>query len=556
MRYYKGNYNQLLEKSIRENWDLPALTNYVTGETYCYKDLASAIAEIHILFEEVGIRPNDKIAVVGKNTPEWAVVFLATISYGAIIVPILQNFPVDDIHHIVNHSESKLLFISDNLKDQVQEENVKRVKCIYCYNEKYCLYTSYKSSVPQKIQELRDMLKMRYPNGLQKEDVKYAERKNDDVFAINYTSGTTGFSKGVVQTVDNIVGNTGFVEEMGLSKKGNKILTFLPLAHAYGCTLDFLSQIVNGGHITFLIKLPAPNVLIKAFDSVRPSVIFTVPLVVEKIYRSVAEPILTKHAAEMTEEQMEQSIYPNVRNKLVQLFGGEFSQVIIGGAPLNADIEQGLKKLKFPFAVGYGMTECAPLISFIGMEKFITKSVGVVIPNMEVKIASPDPENIAGEILVKGQNVMKGYYKDEENTAKVIEPDGWMHTGDIGTLDKGNNLFIKGRCKTMILGPSGQNIYPEALEAKLNNMPFVSECLVIKAGEKLVALVYPDFNAMDEIGIDHKELENIMEDNRKKYNKMVANYEQIAEIRLYPNEFEKTPKKNIKRYLYESQKGK
>ena len=556
MRYYKGNYNQMLEKSIRDNWDMPALTNYVTGETYCYKDLASAIEEIHILFEEVGIRPNDKIAVVGKNTPEWAVVFLATLSYGAIIVPILQNFPVDDIHHIVNHSESKLLFISDNLKDQVQEENIKRVKCIYCYNEKYCLYTSYKKSVPQKIQELREMLKVKYPNGVQKEDIKYAERKNEDIFAINYTSGTTGFSKGVVQTVDNIVGNIGFVKEMGLAKPGNKILTFLPLAHAYGCTLDFLSQIVNGGHITFLIKLPAPNVLIKAFDAIRPSVIFTVPLVVEKIYRSVAEPILTKHAAEMSEEQMEQNIYPNVRNKLIQLFGGEFSQVIIGGAPLNADIEQGLKKLKFPFAVGYGMTECAPLISFIGMEKFIAKSVGVVVPNMEVKIASSDPEKIAGEILVKGQNVMMGYYKDEENTAKVIEADGWMHTGDIGTLDKGNNLFIKGRCKTMILGPSGQNIYPEALEAKLNNMPFVSECLVIKGEEKLVALVYPDFNAMDEIGIDHKELENIMEDNRKKYNKMVANYEQISEIRLYPNEFEKTPKKNIKRYLYESQQGK
>ena len=546
----------MLEKSIRDNWDMPALTNYVTGETYCYKDLASAIEEIHILFEEVGIRPNDKIAVVGKNTPEWAVVFLATLSYGAIIVPILQNFPVDDIHHIVNHSEAKLLFISDNLKDQVLEENIKRVKCIYCYNEKYCLYTSYKKSVPQKIQELREMLKAKYPNGVQKEDIKYAERKNEDIFAINYTSGTTGFSKGVVQTVDNIVGNIGFVKEMGLAKPGNKILTFLPLAHAYGCTLDFLSQIVNGGHITFLIKLPAPNVLIKAFDAIRPSVIFTVPLVVEKIYRSVAEPILTKHAAEMSEEQMEQNIYPNVRNKLIQLFGGEFSQVIIGGAPLNADIEQGLKKLKFPFAVGYGMTECAPLISFIGMEKFIAKSVGVVVPNMEVKIASSDPEKIAGEILVKGQNVMMGYYKDEENTAKVIEADGWMHTGDIGTLDKGNNLFIKGRCKTMILGPSGQNIYPEALEAKLNNMPFVSECLVIKGEEKLVALVYPDFNAMDEIGIDHKELEHIMEDNRKKYNKMVANYEQISEIRLYPNEFEKTPKKNIKRYLYESQQGK
>lgn len=554
MQYYEGSFNQLLEKSIRENWELPALTNYVTGETYLYKDVASAIEEVHILFKELGVLPNDKIALVGKNTPEWAIVFAAAVTYGAIIVPILHNFPLDDIHHIVNHSESKLLFVSDNLKDQIQEDHIKRVKCIYCYTEKYCIHMSIKSLIPQKIQELREALKQKYPNGMTPDDVKYVERKPDDVFAINYTSGTTGFSKGVVQTHDNITGNIGFVRETGLTGKGMRILTFLPLAHAYGCTLDFLSQITHGAHITFLIKLPAPKVLIKAFGDVRPNMIFTVPLVVEKIYRSVAEPILMRHAAEFSEEQMEKAIYPNVREMLVQLFGGEFKQVIIGGAPLNADIEQYLAKLKFPFAVGYGMTECAPLISFVNLDRFVTKSVGVVLRNMEVKVDSPDQENVAGEILVRGQNVMAGYYKDPENTAATINSDGWMHTGDIGTLSKDNYLFIKGRCKTMILGPSGQNIYPEALEAKLNNLPFVSECLVIQSDEKLVALVYPDFKAMDEINMDPKELNRIMEENKNKFNKLVANYEQISEIRLYPNEFEKTPKKNIKRYLYENRK--
>lgn len=554
MQYYEGTFNKLLEKSIRENWDLPALTNYVTGETYHYKDVAAAIEEVHILFKELGVQPDDKIALVGKNTPEWAILFAATVTYGAIIVPILQNFPLDDIHHIVNHSESKILFVSDNLKDQIQEDHIRRVKCIYCYTEKYCLHSSTKAAIPHKIQELRDALKVKFPDGINKEDVKFADRKGDDVFALNYTSGTTGFSKGVIQTHGNIEGNLGFVFEHELSKKGNKILTFLPLAHSYGCTLDFLSQITNGSHITFLNKIPAPKILIKAFETIRPNVIFTVPLVVEKIYKSVAEPILTRHASDMTEEQMEKNIYPNVRNMLIQLFGGEFKQVIIGGAPLNAEIEEYLKKLKFPFAVGYGMTECSPLISFIGLERFVTTSVGIVLKNMDVKIDSPDPENIAGEILVKGQNVTKGYYKDEEGTEKAFDPDGWFHTGDIGTLNKDNYLFIKGRCKTMILGPSGQNIYPEALEAKLNNLPFVSECLVIKSDDKLVALVYPDFKAMDEINMDQKELHRIMEDNKKTFNKMVANYEQISEIRLYPNEFEKTPKKNIKRYLYESRK--
>lgn len=542
----------MLEKSIRENWNAPALTDYVSGETYSYNQLANAIEEMHILYKEMGIKPNDKIALVGKNTPEWGIVFLSAVTYGAIIVPILQNFPVDDIHHIVNHSESSLLFVSDNFKDQILEDNIKNVKALFCYSDKSCLFQREQYSYPLEIQSLRDALKKKYPNGMQPADVVYADKTPREVFSINYTSGTTGFSKGVLQLIDNITGNIGFIDEKGLSKKGNKILTFLPLAHTYGCTLDFLSQVSNGAHITFLNKVPAPNVLVKAFSEIRPSVIFTVPLVVEKIYRAVAEPVLKKAEAEMSQEQMEQTVYPEVRNKLIALFGGNFSQVVVGGAPLNADIELALTKIKFPFCVGYGMTECSPLISFVGLEAFVRKSVGVTLPNLDVRIDSEDQENVVGEILVKGQNVMGGYYKDPETTANVIDKDGWLHTGDLGTLDKNNNLFIKGRCKTMILGPSGQNIYPESLEAKINNMPYVSECLVIQGEKGLVALVYPDFKAMDENHLDENAVMKIMEDNRKKYNQMVANYEQVTEVRLYPNEFEKTPKKSIKRYLYES----
>lgn len=552
MKHYEGRFNQMLERSIRENWEEPALTDYVSGFTYNYKDIAAAIEKMHILYREMGIKPDDKIALVGKNTPEWGIVFLSAVSYGAIIVPILQNFPVDDIHHIVNHSESSLLFVSDNFKDQILEENIKNVKAVFCYSDKTCLFQREQYAFPLEPQSLRAELDKKYPKGMTSADVVYADKAPGEVFSINYTSGTTGFSKGVLQLIDNITGNIGFIEEVGLSKKGNKILTFLPLAHTYGCTLDFLSQVSNGAHITFLNKLPAPNVLIKAFSEIRPSVIFTVPLVVEKIFRAVAEPIIVKAEAEMSQDQLETKVYPEVREKLIQLFGGQFKQVVVGGAPLNADIEASLKKIKFPFCVGYGMTECSPLISFVDLDRFVAKSVGVTLPNLDVRIDSEDQENVVGEILVKGQNVMGGYYKDPETTANVIDKEGWLHTGDLGTLDKHNNLFIKGRCKTMILGPSGQNIYPEALEAKINNMPYVSECLVIEGEKGLMALVYPDFKLMDENHIDEKRVMEIMEENRKKYNQMVANYEQVTEVRLYPNEFEKTPKKSIKRYLYQS----
>jgi long-chain acyl-CoA synthetase len=354
----------------------------------------------------------------------------------------------------------------------------------------------------------------------------------------------------VIQTCGNIRGNIAYVMEVGLAHNQNKVLNFLPLAHTYGCTLDFLSQISNGSHITFLNKVPAPKVLLKAFEEVKPNVIFTVPLIVEKFYRAIAEPVLKKHA-DISENILEKDIYPQLKEKLLSVFGGKIRQVVVGGAPLNGEIEENLLKLKFPLAVGYGMTECSPLISFANHDEYRIKAVGKGLPNMEVRIDSEDPLNIAGEIIVKGQNVMPCYFKNEKATEAVFDKDGWFHTGDIGIMKDGY-IYIKGRCKSMILGPSGQNIYPEPLEAKLSNMPFVAECLIVEKCCKLVALVYPDIKAMDELNLQKEDLTSIMEENRKKFNSTVANYEQLSEIILYPKEFEKTPKKNIKRYLYEN----
>lgn len=551
MKYYETEgFNELLAKAIKENWNAPAMTNYANGTTYTYQRTAEAIACMHLLYKRLGIKENDKIAVVGKNTPEWAVVFLSAVTYGAIIVPILQNFPPDDIHHIVNHSGSKLLFVSDNLKELIIEDNMPNVKCIYCYTEKYCVHKNLKNSIPQKFHELRHLFMDEYPDGFTKEDIKYVSRKDDDYFSINYTSGTTGFSKGVIQTCGNIRGNIAYVMEMGLAHNKNKVLNFLPLAHTYGCSLDFLSQISNGSHITLLNKVPAPKVLLKAFEEVKPNVIFTVPLIVEKFYRAIAEPVLKKHAG-ISQEIMEKEIYPPLKEKLLSVFGGLITQVVVGGAPLNGEIEENLLKLKFPLAVGYGMTECSPLISFAKCEDYRINAVGKALPNMEVRIDSEDPENIPGEIIVKGQNTMPSYFKNDTATQAVFDKDGWLHTGDIAVMKDGY-IYIKGRCKSMILGPSGQNIYPEPLEAKMSNLPFVSECLIVEKNSKLVALVYPDFKAMDELNFQKEDLTNIMEENKKTFNAAVANYEQISEIILYPKEFEKTPKKNIKRYLYEN----
>jgi long-chain acyl-CoA synthetase len=550
----KENLIKLFESSFRENWDLKALTDYNIKQTYTYGDMASEIAKMHLLFKELNIKKEDKIALVGRNTPTWAITFCSVITYGAIIVPILQDFHPDDIHHIVNHSDSTLLFLSDNIWDSLEEEKLPDLRGIFSLTDFRCLYQKGGETIQKTIKSLDKLFEESYPAGFRKEHLHYADKDNSELVLINYTSGTTGFSKGVMLTGNNLAGNITFGFQTKLTGKGYRILTFLPLAHAYACAFDFLTQVCSGAHVTFLNKIPSPKILLKAFKEVRPNVIFTVPLVIEKIYKKEILPMLNKRTMRLALSipLLDHKILTEIRKKLMDAFGGEFVEIVIGGAPLNKETEDFLFRIKFPFTVGYGMTECAPLISYTPHDQFIPGSVGKILDRMEVKIDSEDPYNKIGEICVRGENVMCGYYKNKEATESTLQKDGWLRTGDMGIIDKDFNIFIKGRCKTMLLSPNGQNIYPEAIEAKLINMPFVSECIVTQKNDKLVALVYPDLDAMDESGINNNELEIIMEANRKKLNTQIPAYENITKIFLYPNEFEKTPKKSIKRYLYES----
>ncbi|MCQ2210808.1 MAG: AMP-binding protein [Paludibacteraceae bacterium] len=540
------------ERSIKENWDLTAMTNYITKQNYTYKQVGEEIARLHILFKELNISQQDKIALVGRNTPEWAITFLATITYGAVIVPILQDFHPNDIQHIVNHSESKLLFLSDSQWENLTEENLQTIRGVFSITDFRCIYQAPGESIQMTMKHLNTIFEEKYHKGFTKDDVTYPEKDAREMAVLNYTSGTTGFSKGVMLSGINFCSMIDYSVQTSLVGKGYKILSFLPLAHAYGCAFDFIAQFAGGSHITFLTRLPSPKVLLKAMEDVKPDTIFTVPLIIEKIYKNNILPMISKTSIKVATNIpiISNRIYAEIRNKLINVFGGEFKKLVIGGAPFNREVEDFLLKINFPFTVGYGMTECAPLIS-VDCESFTPHSVGKPITDCEVKIDSADPYNTPGEILVKGKNVMLGYYKNEEATKNVFTEDGWLRTGDIGVIDKENNIYIKGRSKTMILTSSGQNVYPEEIEAKINNLPFVSESIVIQSDDKIVALVYPDFAAMDEMRIDHNDLEAILEEQRKGINQNLAAYEQIKQFKIHPTEFEKTPKKSIKRYLYE-----
>lgn len=548
-----NGFVRYFEKAIPEFWELPAMTDYVSKSSYTYQQVGEEIAKLHLLFEQMHIQPNDKVALVGRNTPQWAITFLATITYGAVIVPILQDFHPNDVMHIVNHSESKLLFLSDNQWENLEEEKMRNVRGVFSITDFRCVYQAPGETVQAMMKQLPTYYAERYPNGLRKEDVKYAQKDDEELAVLNYTSGTTGYSKGVMLTGENLCGNLDFAGETNLVGRGYRILTFLPLAHAYGCAFDFLAQIAYGAHITFLTKIPSPKVLLKAMEEVKPTAIFTVPLIIEKIYKNNILPKLNKTSMRLITNIpiLSGRVYAEIRNALVKTFGGEFCQMVIGGAPINREVEDFLLKIKFPFSVGYGMTECGPLISFEGCDTYSPHSTGRVITGMEMRIDSADPKNVPGEIQVRGRNVMKGYYKNEEATAETFTADGWMRTGDVGVMDEQGFLYIKGRSKTMILGPSGQNIYPEEIEAKLNNLPFISESIVMMRNEKLVALVYPDSAAMDEMGVQTKDLDVVMETHRKSLNEQLAAYERLTAIIIHPTEFEKTPKKSIKRYLYE-----
>lgn len=552
--YYPENILETYQESFRESWDLPALTDFGSEEVLTYADLSRRIARVHLFYKQMGIAPGDKVALLGKNSATWVMFFMATITYGATIVPILSDFNSHDSQHIVNHSEATLLIVSQSVWETYDFDEMPQLRAVLSLETRQVLAERSVEGQPSAQRIIRNLtrkFRSTYPDGFSRENVVYPSVDKDDIAIINYTSGTTGFSKGVMLTYDNIAGNVGFGIESRLHYQGSRALSFLPLAHAYGCTFDMLVPLATGSFITVFGKTPTPKLLLKALSQVKPNLVICVPLILEKIYRKQIVPMITRRAIRwvLAVPFVDRAIYAKIRNKLVESFGGEFEEVIIGGAPLNSEVEEFLHKIKFPFTVGYGMTECCPLISYTPWRQFIPTSCGHVIPNMEAKIVSDDPVNIPGEICVRGQNRMKGYYKNPDVTAATIDEDGWLHTGDMGTLNDGT-LFIRGRYKTMILSASGQNIYPEEIEAKLNNMPYVSESLVVERGKGLTAIVYPDYERMDADHIENSRLSELMEHNRQELNTLVAPYEKIDHIQLIPHEFEKTPKKSIKRYLY------
>jgi len=551
----KENFIKLYEDSFKANWELPAFTDYTKKTTFMYSDVAAEIARIHIIFNECQIQRGDKISLVGKDNARWCIAYMATITYGAIIVPILQDFNPNDIHHIINQSESNILFVSDRIWDSLEEDKIGEVRGVFSLADFRCLHQRDGENIQNLMSSLDEKMKELYPNGFSANDIKYAEVDNDEVVEINYTSGTTGFSKGVMLTGNNLAGNVTYAQTLDIMFRGDRELCFLPLAHAYSCAFNLLVPMAVGAHVYLLGKVPSPKILMKAFEEIRPNLILTVPLIIEKIYKNMILPQLNKRPIKLalTIPLLQARIYAQIRKNLIDAFGGCFCEVIVGGAPMNQEVSDFLHKIKFPFTIGYGMTECGPLISYDDHSEYVLRSCGQILKGiMEVRIDSDDPYNTVGEIQVRGENVMKGYYKNEAATAEVFTKDGWLRTGDLGTIDKNNRLFIRGRSKTMLLGPSGQNVYPEGIESKLNNLPFVMESLVVERKGKLVALVYPDYEMVDSLGISHSDLPEIMEENRKGLNKELASYEGISSIQLYPTEFEKTPKRSIRRYLYSS----
>lgn len=553
---YDDHILKIYQNSFRNNWDLPALTDYGSQEVMTYADFARRIARLHLFYRQIGLKPGDHVALLGKNSASRVVMFIGTITYGATIVPILADFNPHDAQHIVNHSDARVLFVNSSIWETLDFEEMPELKAAVSLETRQVLAERETEGhqIPSRIiRNLTRKFKATYPKGFRREDVVYPEIDAENTAILNYTSGTTGFSKGVMLTYDNIAGNVNYGIVSRLHYEGSRALSFLPLAHAYGCAFDMLVPLAVGTFITIFGKAPTPKLLLKAFSEVKPNLVICVPLILEKIYRKQIVPMITKRAIRwaLAVPFIDNAIYAKIRNKLVEAFGGQFEEVIIGGAPLNSEVEQFLYRIKFPFTVGYGMTECGPLISHTPWRSFVPSSCGRTLPCMESKImGSKNPETEPGEICVRGQDRMKGYYKAPDITAATIDEEGWLHTGDMGTRAADGTLFIKGRYKTMILSASGQNIYPEEIEAKLNNMPYVAESLVVERGKGLTAIVYPDYERMDADKVDMQALPELMEANRNELNGLVAPYERVDRIQLIPHEFEKTPKKSIKRYLY------
>lgn len=544
------NFIKLYESSFQENWDLNAISDLNESTTLTYGEFAREIERLHILFEIMGVDKKDKIALIGRNHTTWACVFMATITYGAVIVPVLHDFHPDSMENIVLHSDSKLIFIEPKIWEDLNSNKFSQPVFSIPSLELIKETSEATQNLSAKIDEI---FFQKFPNGFKSTDIKYAHIRNESIICLNYTSGTTGFSKGVMLTANNYAGNVLYAHSLDLLLRGDKVVAFLPMAHAYGCAFDFLYSLSAGIHIHLLGKNISAHALLEAFQKVKPNLIITVPLILEKIYQKRIQPIINKPVLKtlLKAPILKRIVYSKIRKQLITSMGGDFRQVLVGGAALSDETEDFLCKIKFPFSVGYGMTECAPLISFDKHKDFVQTSCGTVLEGfMKARIDSDYPRSQPGEIQVMGENVMQGYYKNPEATAAAFTEDGWLRTGDLGILDRNNRLYIKGRLKTMILSANGQNIFPEEIETRLNNMPYVDECLIIKRKNRLVALVYPDFHDMNETGVTLEELESIMNANRLEVNKKLAIYEQIGYIEIRKEEFEKTPKRSIKRYLY------
>ena len=548
------SFNAYIQKSIIDNWDHDALTDY-KGVTLQYKDVARKIEKLHILFEKSGVEKGDKIAMCGRNSAHWAVSFLATLTYGAVAVPILHEFNAEQIHNIVNHSDAKLLFVGDVVATTIVPDEMPALEGIV-YNPDFSLLVSRSEQLSYAREHLNELFGRKYPKMFSKEDVSYHKDETEELALINYTSGTTGFSKGVMLPYRALWGNTEFcLNRLGEHlPKGCNTLSILPMAHMYGMAIEFLFPFCFGSHLFFLTRLPSPAIIAQAFDDVKPAIVISVPLIIEKIIRKKVFPRIQTNAVRLMLNMpvVNKKVKQKICEQVIKAFGGNMYEVIVGGAALNKEVEHFLKSIDFPLTVGYGATECAPLISYSDYKDFQVGSCGTPVDRMEVGILSNDPENVPGEIITRGTNVMLGYYKNEEATQQALDEEGWYHTGDLGTMAADGHIFIRGRIKNMLLGSNGQNVYPEEIEDKLNSMAMVMESVIIQRGDKLIALVHPDFDEASAMGFSNDDLKNIMEQNRQTLNSKLPAYCKLSSIELHATEFEKTPKKSIKRYLYQN----
>lgn len=547
------SFNALIQKSIIDNWDRDALTDF-KGQTLQFHDVARKIEKLHILFENSGIQKGDKIALCGRNSSQWAVAFLATLTYGAIAVPILHEFNAEQVHNIVNHSEARLLFVGDHVATIIDPQAMPTLEGII-NNPDYSLMVSRTDKLTYAREHLNELYGKKFPKYFRKEHVSYyIEQSPEELAVINYTSGTTGFSKGVMLPYRALWSNYDFAMSVlgDIIKAGDKVISMLPMAHMYGMAFEFIFEFLHGCHVYYLNRVPSPAIIAQALAEIKPRIVIAVPLIIEKIIRKKVFPKIQNNRMRLLLQMpvISKKVREMICQEVLKAFGGNMYEVIIGGAALNQEVERFLKRIDFPYTVGYGATECAPIICYRDWHTFAPGSCGRAALHQEVKIVSPDPQRIPGEILTKGPNVMLGYYKNPEATAETIDRNGWYHTGDLGTMDADGNVFINGRSKNMLLGPNGQNIYPEEIEDKLNSMTMVIESIVVQRDNKLVALVHPDMDEAKNMGFSEEDLKNIMEQNRNGLNELIPAYEKVSEIEIHEEEFEKTPKKSIKRYLY------